>query len=46
MLDRLLQSLREQISTNIYHIIQIQIENIKILSYIFSETTMFQLSQD
>ncbi len=46
MLDRLLQSLREQIPTNIYHIIQTQMENIKILPYIFPETTMLQLPRD
>ncbi len=43
MLDRLLQSLNEQLPMNLQHIIQIQMENLKILSHIFSEIAIFEL---
>src|ERR1043165_1321839 len=46
ILNRLLQSLTEQLPTNLHHIIQSQMENLKILSYILLETTMLELPQD
>ena len=46
MLDKLLLSLHEQISSNIHEIIQLQLDNIKILLYIFPQTAILELLQD
>ena len=46
MLNRLLQSLNQQLPTNIQHIIQIQMKDLKILPYIYPQTTMLELPQD
>jgi len=46
MLDRLLLSLHEQIPLNIYKIIRIQLDNIKIFPYIIPQTAILELPQD
>ncbi|CAG8691410.1 21521_t:CDS:2, partial [Gigaspora rosea] len=44
--DRLLLSLNEHLSDNLYHIIRIQMENLKILLQIFPSVAMLELSED
>jgi len=46
MLDRLLQSLNQQLPTNIQQIIQIQMEDLKILPHIYPRTAMLELPED
>src|SRR6185295_5251590 len=46
MLDRLLQSLTNQLPVNISQIIRNQLNNLKILPHIYPETTMLELPQD
>jgi len=46
MLDRLLQSLNNQLTTNISEIIRIQLDNLKILPHVYPETAMLELPHD
>jgi hypothetical protein len=46
MLSRLLQSLHQQLPTNLSRIVEIQMESLKILPQVFPETAMLELPQD
>lgn len=46
VLNRLLQSLNQHLPTNIQHIIQIQMEDLKILPHIHPQSTMLELPHD
>src|SRR5581483_8966954 len=46
MLTRLLSSLHQQLPSNLSHIIQIQMEDLKLLPHIFPETAILELPQD
>ena len=46
MLDRLLQSLNNQLTTNISEIIRVQLDNLKILPHVYPETAMLELPHD
>jgi len=46
MLTRLLSSLSQQLPSNLSHIIQIQMEDLKLLPHIFPETAILELPQD
>ncbi|RHZ81307.1 hypothetical protein Glove_122g28 [Diversispora epigaea] len=46
ILDRLLHSFNEQLPTNLSNIIQIQLQNLKILPYILPKTAILELSTD
>src|SRR4051794_34592632 len=46
MLARLLQSLHQQLPTNLSRIVEIQMESLKILPQVFPETAMLELPQD
>ncbi|CAI2183528.1 10167_t:CDS:2 [Funneliformis geosporum] len=46
MLDRLLQSLHQELSTTIQDIIRLQLENIKMLLHLLPETAILDLPED
>ncbi|CAI2165089.1 14070_t:CDS:2 [Funneliformis geosporum] len=46
MLDRLLQSLHQELPTTIQDIIRLQLENIKILLHLLPETAILDLPED